>query len=41
MRKTAYAIPPEQSSDEHDSDSEQEGPYEKLAKKYQKERFRR
>ena len=38
MRKTAYAIPPEQSSDEHDSDSEQEGPYEKLVKKYQKER---
>ena len=38
MRRTAYAIPPEQSSDEHDSDSEQEGPYEKLAKKYQKER---
>ena len=43
MRRTAYAIPPEQSSDEHGSDSEQEGPYEKLAKKYQKRkrRFRR
>ena len=38
MRRIAYAIPPEQSSDEHDSDSEQEGSYEKLAKKYQKER---
>ena len=36
MRRTAYAIPPEQSSDEHDSDSEQEGTYEKLAKRYQK-----
>ena len=38
MRRTAYAIPPEQFSDEQDSDSEQEGPYEKLSKKYQKER---
>ena len=38
LRKTAYVIPPENSSNEDDSDFEQEGPYEKLAKKYQKER---
>ena len=36
--KTAYVIPPEDSSDEESSDTDQEGPYEKLAKKYQKER---
>ena len=38
LRKTAYVIPPEDSSDEESSDTDQEGPYEKLAKKYQKER---
>ena len=34
QQRETNAIP----SDEHDSDSEQEGSYEKLAKKYQKER---
>ena len=38
LRKTAYVIPPEESSNEESSDTKQEGPYEKLAKKYQKER---
>ena len=38
LRKTAYVIPPEDSSDEESGDTDQEGPYEKLAKKYQKER---
>ena len=38
LRKTAYVIPPEDSSDEESSDTDQEGPYEKLTKKYQKER---
>lgn len=36
--KTAYVIPPENSQNKDDSDSEQEGLYEKLAKKYQKQR---
>ena len=38
LHKTAYVIPPEDSSDGEFSDTDQEGPYEKLAKKYQKER---
>ena len=38
LRKTVYVIPPEDSSDEEARDTDQEGPYEKLAKKYQKER---
>ena len=38
LRKTVYAIPPEDSSDEESIDTDQEGPYEKYAKKYQKER---
>ena len=38
LRKTAYVIPPEDSSDEESGDTDQQGPYEKLAKKYQKER---
>ena len=38
LRKTAYVIQTEYSSYEESSDTDQEGPYEKLAKKYQKER---
>ena len=38
LRKTAYVISPEDSSDEESIDTDQEGPYEKLSKKYQKER---
>ena len=38
LHKTAYVIPPEDSSDEESSDTDQEGPYEKLTKTYQKEK---